>query len=371
MTRWSLLFLICSFAISSVAIADTEREWFWRLRSDADSVRRTKNDLEERIASSRQQTLDQMGQGMRTITVSLDLGGAYLVNADLANDTLCRVLLCGANLTGADLRGADLTGAILSEEQSLFFECTTPTQFWYADVAGCIFEPVDLPSIASMSTAKGLRSLRWRSSPAALVQLREEFGKLGFKQAEREVVCALRRHDPGFFDKLFLFDLFCEYGSNLSLLVRWVIGLWAACALCYYRFFFTGDGSGIRLIEAIRNRDKHARLWDTFHDDKKESLEFELKYNSSNLVGHWPNPKFAHLDLRLRFIWWALFFSAISAFNIGFRDVNFGRWLRLLTRRDFDLQPYGWVRVISGVQALISVYLVALWILSFVGTPFK
>lgn len=73
----------------------------------------------------------------------------------------------------------------------------------------------------------------------------------------------------------------------------------------------------------------------------------------------------------VRLFGWALFFSAISAFNIGFRGINFGRWLRLLTRKEFDLQPVGWVRVISGFQALMSVYLMALWILSFSGTPFK
>ncbi|MCX6832094.1 MAG: hypothetical protein NT028_08175, partial [candidate division Zixibacteria bacterium] len=170
----------------------------------------------------------------------------------------------------------------------------------------------------------------------------------------------------------FLFDLFCEYGSNLSLLVRWVIGIWAICACCYYLFFFVGDRSGIRLIEPTRNRDSAARDWSQFLDkDNEKKYVFELKHFDKSLVGHWPNARFARCRLCIRLIWWALFFSAISAFNIGFREVNFGRWLRLLTRREFDLQPYGWVRTVSGFQALISVYLVALWILSFAGTPFK
>ena len=37
----------------------------------------------------------------------------------------------------------------------------------------------------------------------------------------------------------------------------------------------------------------------------------------------------------------AMFFSLMSAFNIGFRDINFGRWLRLLTRREYDLKAVG------------------------------
>ncbi|MBU1318411.1 MAG: hypothetical protein KKG33_00755 [candidate division Zixibacteria bacterium] len=80
---------------------------------------------------------------------------------------------------------------------------------------------------------------------------------------------------------------------------------------------------------------------------------------------------FRWVPMFIRLIWWAFFFSSVSAFNIGFRDVNFGRWLRLLTRKEFDLKATGWVRVVSGFQALSSVYLVGFWILSFAGTPFK
>jgi hypothetical protein len=32
----------------------------------------------------------------------------------------------------------------------------------------------------------------------------------------------------------------------------------------------------------------------------------------------------------------------MSAFNIGFRDINFGRWLRLLTRQEVDIKAVGW-----------------------------
>jgi hypothetical protein len=65
-----------------------------------------------------------------------------------------------------------------------------------------------------------------------------------------------------------------------------------------------------------------------------------------------------------------MFFSLMSAFNIGFRDINFGRWLRLLTRREFDIKAVGWTRVVAGWQALISVYLIALWLLTYFGRPF-
>ena len=66
----------------------------------------------------------------------------------------------------------------------------------------------------------------------------------------------------------------------------------------------------------------------------------------------------------------ALFFNRMSAFNIGFRDINFGRWLRMLTRREYDLKAVGWARTVSGFQSLLSVYLIALWVLTCFGRPF-
>jgi hypothetical protein len=66
----------------------------------------------------------------------------------------------------------------------------------------------------------------------------------------------------------------------------------------------------------------------------------------------------------------SMFFSLMSAFNIGFRDINFGRWLRLLTRQEFDIKAAGWARVVAGWQSLISVYFIALWVLTYFGRPF-
>ena len=65
----------------------------------------------------------------------------------------------------------------------------------------------------------------------------------------------------------------------------------------------------------------------------------------------------------------AMFFSLMSAFNIGFRDFNFGRWLRLLTRAEFDIKAVGWARVVAGWQSLISLFMLALWVLTYFGRP--
>jgi hypothetical protein len=58
----------------------------------------------------------------------------------------------------------------------------------------------------------------------------------------------------------------------------------------------------------------------------------------------------------------AAYFSLISAVNIGFEQFTPGDWIRRLQRREYSLEAVGWVRVVAGVQALISVYLLAMWV---------
>jgi len=67
----------------------------------------------------------------------------------------------------------------------------------------------------------------------------------------------------------------------------------------------------------------------------------------------------------------AFYFSLLSATRIGWRELNVGTWITRIQPREYTLRATGWVRVVSGIQSLISVYLVALAILTYFGTPFE
>jgi hypothetical protein len=67
----------------------------------------------------------------------------------------------------------------------------------------------------------------------------------------------------------------------------------------------------------------------------------------------------------------AFYFSILSAFHIGWRDLNVGNWIARLQFREYNLRATGWVRTVSGCQSLLSVYLLALWALSYFGRPFE
>jgi hypothetical protein len=39
--------------------------------------------------------------------------------------------------------------------------------------------------------------------------------------------------------------------------------------------------------------------------------------------------------------------------------------------REYTLRATGWVRMVSGIQSLLSVYLLALWVPTYFGRPFE
>ncbi len=67
----------------------------------------------------------------------------------------------------------------------------------------------------------------------------------------------------------------------------------------------------------------------------------------------------------------AIYFSVISAFHVGWRDLNVGTLITRMQPREYTLRAKGWVRVVSGAQSLFSVYLIAMWALTYFGRPFE
>jgi hypothetical protein len=72
----------------------------------------------------------------------------------------------------------------------------------------------------------------------------------------------------------------------------------------------------------------------------------------------------------LRVLWVGLHFSLLSAFNLGWREINVGNWISRIQQREYSLRATGWVRSVAGIQALLSFYMLVLWVLSYFGRPF-
>jgi hypothetical protein len=96
----------------------------------------------------------------------------------------------------------------------------------------------------------------------------------------------------------------------------------------------------------------------------------EREFGVAKLVGQ------AEVEPLLPWSFWtalgpALQFSLLSAFHIGFREFSVGAWLARLQGSQYTLEALGGVRRLSGLQSLLSVYLLAMWALTYFGRPFE
>jgi pentapeptide repeat protein len=291
-----------------------------------------------------------------------DLRGANLREADLTKAWLKGADLRGADLTrtwleGVDLRGADLTGAILygtSLKYANLFEANiTGATFWGAYVSGLIYQPKlgGLPYVASISTAKGLSRMTYDQSPHAMVELREAFKNTGLRDQERQLTYAIKHNERlktyspvwSFFTYL-LFELPSGWGMHPGRPLLIMLVLVPVFFILYlFSLFHKGQNGIWRRWLPDRVRTDQGQK-------EKERLEFKL--------GNW------------RAYTYALYFSLLSAFHIGWRDLNVGNWITRMQPNEYTLRATGWVRTVSGIQSLISVYLLALAILTYFGRPF-
>jgi hypothetical protein len=366
--------------------AQTETQFEWR---DGSGNVRNLSDLEE-ILREHRQWIESIESDKKAGTQA-NLSGAILTEAKLDHANLKGVIL-----TGADLNGANLSGAILIEANLIdaYLGNANLSGAFLAEarVGGTVFEPESLPELSGISQAQNLELLTYYGNPAALVQLRKQFEDGGLREQERKITYALKRREAelswkGFtsrsppsekgtrailwssdsilanlasftLNKVF-FDWTCQYGMSPGRPLILGVVLWFLCSLLYFACIHTPGEAGLYRVYGQSIRDP-------------PSEQRRVERISPLTTTHSPSPRWL-----FQFFWreclllrTSMFFSLMSAFNIGFRDINFGRWLRLLTRQEFDVKAVGWARVIAGWQSLISVYLIALWVLTYFGRPF-
>ncbi len=346
----ALMFLALSPALSQeTPKAETKKPWTGKL---ADGRVITQADLDQ-ILQAHALWLESGGkEGQQA-----NLSGA---NLDLAN--LSGAWLFLADLSGAALREANLSGA----------------ELYGTNLSGAVFEPRPgtVPDVSHLAKIKGFASLQYEESSHGLVELRETYKKAGLREPERQLTYALnhsRREklwkEGGFLGKLeSLFNLVCfewpcQYGMNSGRPLE-LLGL----GLFLFTPFY---------LLALRSRHRETGIWLVLPPDR--IIGGDSKVRPFRLTGHtpfrplplkrWPRLK-ARLGRGLRRVRLAFYFSLLSAFNLGWRELNVGNWISRLQQREYTLQATGWPRTVAGLQSLLSVYMLALWVLTYFGRPF-
>jgi uncharacterized protein YjbI with pentapeptide repeats len=319
--------------------------------------------------------------------IRADLKGAKLFKANLAmanldDATLSKVNGEKLNLSRARLRGADLEGASLQRSHlqgaDLFAANLQDADLYLANLEGAHlartllarsnYAPASRPPDGYLAGMQGLRNVVFPpQQQSGVVQLRKLLRDAGLRHLEREATYAIE-HNNALHDRQsgdwarqisgWLNLVFLEWTSGYGLFPQQAIYILLGCV------------GAIALIFAIpiagyskQASDKHViiRVW--------PADRAEVRYGGFSPVG---TEKMERLTANGPAVFgWALYFSLLSAFHFGWRDLNVGTWLSRIQPNEFGLRGRGWVRVVSGIQSLGSLYLIAIWALTYFGRPFQ
>jgi hypothetical protein len=293
--------------------------------------------------------------------------GAELRSANLSDADFRGALLIGADFSEANLRSADFSVADL--RWSVFTGTDlTDADFFRANLAGVLYEPRGgtHPKITSLVYATNIARMRYSVTPAGLIDLREALKKAGLKEQEREVTFAIKHSERLIQSKGSLLSM--AQAAFSQVLFEWTTAygmrpgrplvILAALVPCFAAVYFIAlFGCGRSAIWALRTQD-------VVHGNKK-SKPLRLSARPLTASGYRLHGRL------LRVLRIAVYFSLLSAFRVGFRDADIGVWIERLQARQYTLRATGWVRTVAGTQSLVSVYLLAMWLLAYFGNPFE
>jgi hypothetical protein len=263
--------------------------------------------------------------------------------------------LHGVHLKKADLRFARLNKA------DLFTAQLTDAELAGTHLKEAVYAPSSPPPSSYVAEVHGLTTVMFpKGHEAGLVQLREMLQKSGLRELEREATYAVERGRTQYattFEGAFrrvAFDWPVAYGLYPSRALLLIVAFWVLLIPVYWwpiwcRPSHVSGRSGIFRILPKNRVELH---------NGEPTLDEQARIERLH-------------DRGFSSIGWSAYFSLLSAFRIGFREFSVGNWIASMQPTIFTLEPRGWVRSISGLQSLLSLYLLAMWLLTYFGRPFQ
>lgn len=308
------------------------------------------------------------------ILVQADLQKVNLENVNLTNADLRSANLADVNIQGATLLGANLFDANLQNVQFDFNEGA-------------------LPDLGNLIMARNFSFMDLKAPKAVYGLLRELYKKAGLREQERQATYRIKKaqvDEAGPLEKslnyIFL-ELTCEYGMTPGRPLRLIFLIFIISPIFYMYALRYGDGPAAiwaytpitsRKNVVNRIKDIAASIEPGIDEGKalRERVHKEFFFpNFRRQINDLKVPKVKYIlawGLNLSALVAAsLYFSLLSTFRLGWRDLNVGTWISRIQPRDYTLRASGWVKFYSGMQSLVCVYLLALWALTYFGRPFE
>ncbi|WAX94915.1 pentapeptide repeat-containing protein [Aminobacter sp. NyZ550] len=281
------------------------------------------------------------------------LANASLVGTDFAGGKLGGANLSGVNLTNANLTDVDLRRADLQRAR---LRNTRLERAAFADVnlAEAVWQPIDLPEVGSMGTARNIKTLKFdfeQVDRGGLSRLVKELRDAGLDSQAKEAAHALERATVGVDLRNWkqpvkalwaairapigwLTDYGLALGQGFLVLVLWN----AAFMPLYYRYGFS---------PAI---DRPSGIVRIIPEKTLQSGPTGERYTTESMVVPLAPPT------RLGRALWACSFTAIASVRFGIGQFNILAWLERFVSW---FAATGWIGWAADVQSFGSAVLLA------------
>jgi hypothetical protein len=292
--------------------------------------------------------------------LAAELNEANLHSAELNEASLVSAKLNRACLRGVELNKADLRVARLNKAD-LFTAQLKDAALAGIELEEAVYAPSSAPPDSYVAEVQGLKTAVFpRGHEAGLVQLRELLQKSGLRDLEREATYAIERGRTqyatvveGAFRRV-AFDWPVAYGLYPGRALVLIIAFWVLLIPVYWWPIW-------RRPSRVSG---HSGIFRILPKNRVELHNGEPTLDEQARVERLHDRGFSSLG-------WSAYFSLLSAFRIGFREFSVGNWIAGVQPSTFTLEPRGWVRSVSGLQSLLSLYLLAMWLLTYFGRPFQ
>ena len=294
-----------------------------------------------------------------------NLQGANMQGANLQEATLVDANLQGANMQEANLQGANMQGAKGFGSGSYLNANLKAANLKGIDLTGHRYEPKPggVPAVESLVNTEHLETLWYKTAPHGLIELRKTFKEAGYREQERKITYAIKRSE--------LDRMMCRNQEKDKCIIR---PIEATFNLLFFELpvaygMYPGRAFKILIVFIFLFAIPYTYTFAQPESFKKKGVWRVWPTDRQQLPTDKDKPEFITVSVPKSF-WYAIYFSMLSAFHIGWRDFNIGNWLSRIQPRGYVMLSNGWVRVLSGIQSLISVYLLAIWALTYFGRPF-
>lgn len=208
-------------------------------------------------------------------------------------------------------------------------------------------------------------------NPYPILDLRKLLHDAGYRAAELDVNLAYQRRIQSTW-QMVLLDWTCEWGANWKRPIGIAALLGILCAMVYWSLIRFTRRNLLFVTARLGVREKRVQTPNPYTrpawlpQGAMVATATRAGRISSIIWALWNRTRW-----EARVVSTAVLFSAMSVLNLGIQGLDVGRWVRLIHRREFDLQARGTIRLMAGIQSILSFLLLALAALSYFGQPFE